>query len=306
MSHFKLPTNIEHVKVPPIKCQGIKTKLIKFIASSIKWDEKGKWIEPFLGSGVVAFNIAPESALLSDTNKHIIKFYQDLQDGSIDEKIVREYLEDMGEELSSKGEEFYYDVRNEFNAEGGSLRLLFLNRSCFNGMMRFNNSGGYNVPFGHKPERFRPAYVTKIVNQVKWVRKLLTTKEYEFQVCDWHESLKKSNEGDFVYLDPPYIGRHTDYYNSWKKEDAVKLANVSDNLPCGFALSMWFENRYRKNDHIKEHWDDHALQTVSHFYHLGSKEKYRNSMTEALVIKEDYQIENNFPKKPGQLELIDS
>ena len=71
MDTYFLPKHIDRVVVPPIKCQGIKTKLVDFIASTIKWNGNGRWIEPFVGSGVVLFNIQPEKALASDTNKHI-------------------------------------------------------------------------------------------------------------------------------------------------------------------------------------------------------------------------------------------
>ena len=76
-----LPFAIAHVGVPPIKCQGIKTKLVPFLFRSICWTpkEKALWVEPFLGSGVVAFNLAPQRALLTDTNRHIIAFYQAIQ-----------------------------------------------------------------------------------------------------------------------------------------------------------------------------------------------------------------------------------
>src|SRR2546421_7880752 len=82
----KLPFQIGHVGVPPIKCQGIKTKLVPFIFSSLQWEGMGgaRWVEPFLGSGVVALNLAPEHALLADTNKHIIGLYQATQRGELD------------------------------------------------------------------------------------------------------------------------------------------------------------------------------------------------------------------------------
>ncbi|MCG8605793.1 Dam family site-specific DNA-(adenine-N6)-methyltransferase [bacterium] len=285
MSDF-LPKNIDKIVVPPIKCQGIKTKLINFIAATIKWDGGGKWIEPFLGSGVVLFNIKPERALVSDTNKHIIGFYRDLQGDHIDAKIVKDHLEEMGAKLYKHGGDFFYEVRDQFNTEGGdSLKLLFLNRCCYNGIMRFNSQGKFNVPFGHKPERFRRAYITKIVNQVSKIRQIIRNRDWQFQVQDWRKTMSHAYPEDFVYMDPPYIGRHTDYYNNWTDNDATELANVSSQLKCGFALSMWKENKYRENVHLSLCWNEFVTKTFSHFYHVGSKEKFRNEITEALVLR---------------------
>lgn len=305
MHNSFLPKYIERVLVPPIKCQGIKTKLVKFIAESIKWHGHGRWVEPFLGSGVVLFNINPDRAIVSDTNKHIINFYRDIQNGKIDGKLVKDFLEEMGAKLFKLGQDFYYEMREKFNTQnGGSLELLFLNRSCYNGIMRFNGNGKFNVPFGHKPERFRRSYVTKIVNQVSTVSQILKNKDWKFKVCDWREILPKISIDDFVYMDPPYIGRHTDYYNNWSEDDAIELANVASKLSCGFALSMWKKNRYRENMHLDLHWNGFETKTFSHFYHVGSKEEFRNEMIEALVIKpefladtkEKYLFKNNSPK----------
>ena len=66
------------VHVPPIKSQGIKTKLVQWIKSIIPKDFKGVWIEPFMGTGVVAFNIIPKKAILGDTNPHLINFYNSI------------------------------------------------------------------------------------------------------------------------------------------------------------------------------------------------------------------------------------
>jgi DNA adenine methylase len=281
-----LPFEIAHVGVPPIKCQGIKTKLVPFIFSSIQWNgENARWIEPFLGSGVVALNLMPERALLADTNRHIIGLYQAIQRGELTRTTVREFLECEGKKLEAGGADYYYEVRERFNQHGSSFDFLFLNRSCFNGVMRFNRHGKFNVPFGHKPERFSKAYITKIVNQVGWTAKQMQGKEWEFRVSRWDAVLADAIVQDFVYLDPPYIGRHTDYYNSWDEAEAARLAVVALSLPCGFALSMWLENRHRKNDHIELCWSNLEMRVCSHFYHVGSSEDLRNGMDEALLIK---------------------
>lgn len=275
-----------HVGVPPIKCQGIKTKLVPFILSQIAWqDGNATWIEPFLGSGVVAFNRLPSRAVLADTNPHIIGFYRAIQQGTLDRASVQKFLAEEGETLRHQGAEYYYAVRDRFNQTAAPLDFLFLNRSCFNGLMRFNSKGKFNVPFCQKPQRFSQSYITKISNQVDWVAQCMVGKDWKFCIADWQETLQHTEPNDFVYLDPPYIGRHADYHNSWNVEEAEKLAAIAQQLPCGFAVSMWLENCYRKNDHIQQCWAGLKIETHQHFYHIGSHENLRSAMTEALIIK---------------------
>src|SRR5699024_5237517 len=123
------------------------TKLIPFISDSVKWEGDGIWVEPFLGSGVVLFNIQPKKAIIGDSNPHIISFYQKIQSGSITPSIVRQFLEQEGKKLLETNGDYYYEVRERFNEFKSSLDFLFLNRSCYNGMMRFNSKGNFNVPF---------------------------------------------------------------------------------------------------------------------------------------------------------------
>lgn len=278
------------VTVPPIKCQGIKTKLVPFIAESIEWDHSsgGRWIEPFLGSGVVLFSLQPERALVSDKNHHIINFYRRIQTGDIDAVAVRDYLERAGENLLASGGEYYYEVRDRFNRHGDSLDFLFLTRSCFNGVMRFNRKGGFNVPFCKKPDRFAKAYVTKIVNQVQRVSSVIEGKDWKFVAGDFRETIQQAEDRDFIYVDPPYIGRHTGYIAEWTNQDADDLARLVQEAPGGFALSMWRENRYRRNEHLDSHWSGNESSDFDHFYHVGSSETLRNKMTETLIIRKGY------------------
>ena len=90
------------VITPPIKSQGIKTKLVPWIQALVP-AVKGRWIEPFLGTGVVAFNSGFREALLGDVNPHLIRFYQAIKNREITPRCVREYLEREGALLEKAG-----------------------------------------------------------------------------------------------------------------------------------------------------------------------------------------------------------
>ncbi len=94
---------VEKVHVPPIKTQGIKTKLVPWIARCASVDAKTIWVEPFMGSGVVGFNLASRQALFSDTNIHIIDFYRSIQSGELTAAGCRKFLESEGARLKTRG-----------------------------------------------------------------------------------------------------------------------------------------------------------------------------------------------------------
>ncbi len=293
------------IHVPPIKTQGIKTKLVQWIKSIIPEDFNGVWIEPFMGSGVVAFNIIPKKAILADTNPHLINFYSSILKKEITPQIARLYLEKEGKKLFENGEEHYYLIRERFNKEKDPLDFLFLNRSCFNGMIRFNRKGGFNVPFCRKPERFAKAYITKIVNQIEYVYKLLQLKDVRFVCQDFSETIQNGESGDIIYCDPPYIGRHTEYFNGWDEKKEFELNEQLSNTSSNFILSTWHSNVFRENDYIKTIWKNYNLITREHFYHLGGKEKNRNSMLEALITNYDVNPVEEEPIKKTQLTLFE-
>ena len=271
------------ILIPPIKCQGIKSKLVTWIAETIQWDSKGVWIEPFMGSGVVGFNLKPRKALFCDTNPHLIAFYQGINNGTINPIVVREFLESEGSKLAKHGADYYYEVRQRFNTEKSPLDFLFLNRACFNGLIRFNRQGEFNVPFGHKPERFSKAYITKIVNQVDWVAKRASLSDWRFLHQDFQITLSRATEADFIYCDPPYAGRHTDYFNTWGETQEKSLYEGLKETRARFILSTWHSNEHRDNPAISTLWSEFNVITREHFYHVGAKESNRKPMLEALV-----------------------
>ncbi len=297
---------MEKVFVPPIKIQGIKTKIVDLIAENVYLEEGTTWYEPFMGSGVVGLNVAPHKAVFSDTNPYTIALYNAIKDKTITSQGVREFLEYEGAILAEKDDEHYYFIRDRFNEKHDPLDFLFLNRSCFNGMIRFNRYYKFNVPYGHKPNRFAKAYVTKIVNQVKHLESIFPENDWEFTVCSFEETIARAGEGDFIYCDPPYIGRHVDYYDSWDEEHEIALRDALFNSKARFMLSTWDENEYRKNEYIDSIWKGCYKLNKEHFYHVGAKESNRNAMMEALLLNYDpATVPHNVVKEGQQLSFDD-
>jgi DNA adenine methylase len=150
-------------------------------------------------------------------------------------------------------------------------------------MIRFNKKNGFNVPYGHKPQRFSKSYITKIVNQVKHFEHKLKENDWMFVCQPFEDTIKLANDETFIYCDPPYIGRHVDYYDSWDEEREKKLHNALTNVRAKFMLSSWESSRYRYNPYIGKIWVDCYKITQEHFYFVGATEKNRNAVTEALL-----------------------
>lgn len=279
--------------VPPIKSQGIKTKLVPWIKAIIP-QNNGRWIEPFMGTGVVAFNVGFKKVCLYDINPHIITFYKSIQKKEITPTIVRNYLKREGEKLqksNNDGYEHYKYIRDRFNTKFNPLDFLFLSRAGFNGMIRFNRDGKWNIPFCKKPDRFSKAYITKIVNQVARVACQITS-SWKFECKDFREVIIESSENDIIYCDPPYHGRYVDYYNGWTDEDEHDLYEILSNIKAKFILSTWHHNDYRANQMIDKYWNKFNIVTKDHYYHSGGKIENRNSIVEALI----YNFESHITK----------
>ena len=295
---------------PPIKSQGIKTKLVPWInkvilQSGLDLDNAG-WVEPFFGTGVVGLNAPVKGRhIVGDTNPHLINLYQGIQNGSITEFNMRVYLEHESRLLETADEEgyaYYREVKDRFNREHSPFDFVFLSRAGFNGMMRFNRRGEWNIPFCKKPGRFAPAYVTKICNQVAHTGRIIRNGDWTFMNQDFIETINSARTGDIIYCDPPYFGRYVDYYNGWTEEDEEALFNALKCTPAHFILSTWHHNEFRENEMINRFWRSFNVLTQEHFYHGGGHIENRHPMIEALIFNFELQ-EVQFQDEPVELEL---
>lgn len=283
------------VIVPPIKSQGIKTKLVPWINSLICQSgldlATTNWVEPFFGTGVVGLN-APVGGnrIIGDSNPHIINFYNSLLTGVITPQNMREYLTREGRllaEAADDGYAHYRLVKSRFNAEHSPFDFIFLSRAGFNGMMRFNRKGEWNIPFCKKPNRFAPAYISKICNQIASAQRVIMQSHWEFRTRSFVETIEQAQEGDLIYCDPPYFGRYVDYYNGWTAGDEEALYNALRDTRAHFILSTWHHNEFRENEMMGRFWNNFNVMTQEHFYHSGARIENRHAVIEALVFNFD-------------------
>lgn len=239
-----------------------------------------------MGTGVVGFNSGFQSALMGDINPHLVRFYNGMKSDEITPEIVDEYLAKEGVALANSadaGYEHYRMIRARFNSSGHPLDFLFLNRAGFNGMIRFSKKSGWNIPFCKKPQRFIGMLKTKIVNQVARVRNVVQP-TWKFSTSSFQELIEQASANDIIYCDPPYLGRHSDYFSSWSENDESELARLLKASPARFILSTWHHNDFRSNTSLSKHWTDFHIVTREHFYHAGAKESNRRPVVEALVM----------------------
>lgn len=189
---------------PLLKWAGGKRAIAPVIAAHLPEDwQRGRYFEPFIGGAAMFLYLNPKDALLADMNPHLIDFYRTVQanpDGLLDQ--ISELKKEFDSAPDSSKAEVFYDMRNRFNdsahADNHAALLFALNKLCFNGLFRVNSAGKFNVPFGHK--KVFPDIDTSGFKSVS--ERLAVT---EIVHSDFENAVQGSQEGDFVYFDPPYI-----------------------------------------------------------------------------------------------------
>lgn len=137
--------------------------------------------------------------------------------------------------------------------------------------MRFNRQHRYNVPYGHKDDRFSKAYITKIVNQVDYIQKRINQNDWTFQVESYEDAIGSAPGNSFIYCDPPYIGLTNTYYDSWDEEMETRLHDSLIDIGCKFMVSSWDHNDYRSNELIDTLWKDCHRSYLDHAYTVKGK-----------------------------------
>lgn len=274
---------------PPLKIQGKKTKLIGAIQEKAEMildlhPEIDTWIEPFMGTGIVAFNSPKriKKILCTDENPHVIRFYTAIQYGEITADIIREEMTRHGENLLNEGYSYYKKMKDEFNKTHEPMLFLFLSRTGFNGMMRFNKRGEWNLPYCKLDNRLNEKNVEMLANSVKELSDEFSKRDYTFFQMDYRTLFTKhTQENSLYYCDPPYLGLYTNYFSEWDEDKEAQLAEFLKDK--NFILSTWSNNGVKDNEAIAKYWSNYHKFDMEHFYNVAAKAENRRTIVESLI-----------------------
>lgn len=267
---------------PFLKWVGGKRQLMPSIVEHLPQNINDyKYIEPFIGGGAVLFNLQPKNAIINDFNEELINVYQ----------VIKNNLDELIADLKKhKNEaEYFYSIRSlDRNGEFKKLtavqrasRVIFLNKTCFNGLYRVNNAGEFNSPFG----RYKNP---NIVNEptLKAVNKFLNSNNIEIISGDYSEILKNADKKCFVYLDPPYhpiseSSNFTGYVQGgWNIYDQVDLKTACDEL---HKKGVKFLLSNSSAEFIKDLYKDYKITIVKANRAINSNGADRGEVDEVLI-----------------------
>ena len=232
---------------PVLKYRGGKSREILRFLQYIP-DNFNRYIEPFFGGGAVFFYLEPDNAIINDLNGRLMMFYQQLRDDypamriQLDE-LQRQYEVNQAEykrlkalspdeRVPNANEDLYYKIRELFNHPDDSfldgVLYFFINKTAYSGMIRYNNSGEYNVPFGRYPN-LNTHLVTAQHSELSQRAELFN--------MDYRKIFDMAGEDDFIFLDPPYDCIFNDYgnidmMNGFDETEHRRLAEDFRNLSC--------------------------------------------------------------------------
>lgn len=273
---------VKNVRLAPIvKWVGGKRQLLNDIAPFIP-DHYSAYCEPFLGGGAVLFALKPETAIVNDINSDLIQMYEVVRDQA--EALIsalRTHINDADHYYRvrawDRDREFYMGLSEVERA----ARLIYLNKTCYNGLFRVNQSGEFNTPFGRYE---KPDFVNEV--NLRSVSQYLQNAHITFHSGDYSVLLEEIKPDDFVYLDPPYdpvsdTARFTGYVKGgFSQDDQLRLKQFCDKLD---SENVKFLMSNSSTAFIRDLYQDYEIMTVKAKRVVNSAAGKRGRVDEVLI-----------------------
>ncbi|MCF2902096.1 Dam family site-specific DNA-(adenine-N6)-methyltransferase [Pseudoalteromonas sp. OFAV1] len=260
------------------RIQGSKLKLlpkIETISNRIQRKHKPSvWVEPFMGSGVVGFNLAKGPAHFYDVNPYLVSFFNMIKDGSLSLQDLRNRLLHEKRIMNARGGEYYYELRERFNKDRCPLDFFIINRTNHNGLIRFSQKkNNFNAPYGRDDNKLTLSLIESLCDRFVFVKKQIDAYGWEFSCSDYNTVLESiKDQKDFlIFMDPPYIERNATYMTKWDEIQERNLLNLSIQQSSPLLLTTWIEkaDKSQKNSFFKE-WKKQFRYTKSDHKYLMS------------------------------------
>lgn len=186
---------------PVIKWSGSKRNVASNLAALVPPHER--YYEPFVGGGAMIPHVRPQTGYIGDIIPELMALWKMIRDRPFE---LASGYERHWTQLATRGHEYYYLVRDEFNLTRDPVALLFLSRTCVNGLIRFNMAGEFNNSLHHTRPGISPARLAAIIEE--WSSRI---RGLHMEASDYRETTASARKGDFVFLDPPYVGTRGRY-----------------------------------------------------------------------------------------------
>lgn len=267
---------------PVLKWVGGKRQLIstiiKFLPSDIN---KLGYIEPFVGGGALFFYLQPKKGIINDYNEELINVYKVIRDNC--EKLIQDL------EKHENNAEYFYNIRaldrnknyKKLSNIVRASRIIYLNKTCYNGLYRVNNAGEFNTPYG----RYKNPNIVNAPT-LRAVSKFLNNNNIEILSGDYSNVLRMAKKNCFVYLDPPYhpiseSSNFTGYVEGgWSEEDQIRLKKECDELNKK-GVRFLLSNSASK--FILDLYKDYSIEFVKATRNINSVGTARGEIDEVLI-----------------------
>lgn len=298
---------------PFLKWAGGKTQLLPTIDSFLPYtfrnEDNVTYIEPFVGGGAMLFFILQKypnikHAIINDINPHLIKTYTIIRDEPL---LLIETLNELQNTFKGfveydRQKDFYLEIRNRFNQSmmidvEEAAYMIFLNRTCFNGLYRENSKGGFNVPFGRYSN-------PTICDEELIIADSELLQKVEILHGDFSQTAEYIHGYTFFYFDPPYRPLDaTSSFNSYVKEsfddkEQIRLRDFYSEISakgCKAILSNSdCKGRNSEDDFFDRLYDDFFIERVYAKRCINANAAKRGKLTELLIRNyESYQGKNS-------------